>query len=45
MKTLLVDLDFDNAEALTEFITAKRQAEHEALSDVERCLRPLAPVA
>ncbi|MEH0430265.1 hypothetical protein QBB34_28920 [Streptomyces stelliscabiei] len=36
VKKLLGDLGFDNSEALTEFITTKREAEQAALSEVER---------
>ncbi|MFE9404870.1 hypothetical protein ACFYNY_24460 [Streptomyces sp. NPDC006530] len=36
VKKLLGDLGFDNSEALAEFITAKREAEQGALSEVER---------
>ncbi|MEV0257743.1 hypothetical protein AB0H82_26230 [Streptomyces sp. NPDC050732] len=36
VKKLLGDLGFDNSEALTEFITAKREAEQAALSEIER---------
>ncbi|TXC99029.1 hypothetical protein [Streptomyces sp. ISID311] len=36
VKKLLGDLGFDNSEALTEFITTKRDAEQAALTEVER---------
>ncbi|SED63942.1 hypothetical protein SAMN05428942_2175 [Streptomyces sp. 2112.2] len=36
VKKLLGELGFDNSEALTEFITAKRDAEQAALTEVER---------
>jgi hypothetical protein len=36
VKKLLGDLGFDNSEALTEFITTKREAEQAALTEVER---------
>ncbi|MCT9094144.1 hypothetical protein N4G70_35655 [Streptomyces sp. ASQP_92] len=36
MKKLLGDLGFDNSEALTEFITTRREAEQAALSEVVR---------
>ncbi|MFM9596083.1 hypothetical protein ACKI1J_39895 [Streptomyces scabiei] len=36
VKKLLGDLGFDSSEALTEFITTKRDAEHAALTEVER---------
>ncbi|MEU8784768.1 hypothetical protein [Streptomyces sp. NPDC048637] len=36
VKKLLGDLGFDNSEALTEFITAKRDADQAALTEIER---------
>ncbi|UNO42142.1 hypothetical protein [Streptomyces sp. MST-110588] len=36
VKKLLGDLGFDNSEALTEFITTKRDAEQAALTEIER---------
>ncbi|KOU62119.1 hypothetical protein [Streptomyces sp. IGB124] len=36
VKKLLVDLGFDTAEALGEFITTKREADQAALSEIER---------
>ncbi|WSQ08997.1 hypothetical protein OG604_15130 [Streptomyces sp. NBC_01231] len=36
VKKLLGDLGFDNSEALTEFITTKRDADQAALTEVER---------
>ncbi|MFB7742515.1 hypothetical protein [Streptomyces sp. NPDC056132] len=36
VKKLLGDLGFDNSEALTEFITSKRDAEQAALTKIER---------
>ncbi|WP_326647516.1 hypothetical protein [Streptomyces sp. NBC_01750] len=36
MKKLLGDLGFDSSEALTEFITTKREADQASLSEVER---------
>lgn len=36
VKKLLGELGFDNSEALTEFITTKRDADHAALTEVER---------
>lgn len=36
LKKLLGDLGFDNSEALTEFITTKRDADQAALTEIER---------
>ncbi|WP_432000184.1 hypothetical protein [Streptomyces sioyaensis] len=36
VKKLLGHLGFDNSEALTEFVTAKREADQAALTEVER---------
>ncbi|KAB1989779.1 hypothetical protein [Streptomyces triticiradicis] len=36
LKKLLGDLGFDNSEALTEFVTTKRDAEQAALTEIER---------
>ncbi|GGY12791.1 hypothetical protein [Streptomyces djakartensis] len=36
VKKLLGELGFDNSEALTEFVTAKREADKAALTEIER---------